>query len=305
MNRKILRKIIIEALNDAEREQLYSNSNDKDKLKKAYRKLIAKHHPDRAGDSDEAQKEATTTAQEINSIYDELSNKPAVTHDEPVGSKKTSQRKGSNDGFQWDMNPETPSDFNDEVLKEKIKDAKTISGAYGFAELYIEFLRRQDRRAANIAVKKFNEVNTKEFSSPMDIAKPENQLIGFKIKFGTEAKTQCSFDDIYKSLRMLEETSIILSKKGLGGLGEALERYKVGAYFSPLRTTPDGRNKISESIEAFEKIVKTMSFFKRVKYMWMGASKKEKDEMLTMINNVSSLNSVEGFHRTLYHLILK
>ena len=129
--------------------------------------------------------------------------------------------------------------------------------------------------------------------------------MGFKVKFGTDSKTQCSFDDVYKSLRILEETSIILTKKGLSGLGEALERYKLGAYFSPLRITPDGRNKISESIAAFEKIVKTMGFFKRVKYMWMGTSKKEKNEMLSLINKVSSLNSVEGFHRTLYHLILK
>ena len=305
MNREVLRKLIIEALTDVEKDQLYSKRDNKKELKKAYRKLLSKYHPDRAGDSGEEQADATETTQEINSIYDELSNKPTMTYNEPKGSKRTSQRQGSSDGFQWDTNPKMPGDFNDEELKEKIKDAKTISGAYGFAELYIEFLRRQDRRAANIAVKKFNEVNMKEFSNPMDITKPEHQLIGFKVKFGTDSKTQCSFDDIYKSLRMLEETSIILSKKGLGGLGEALERYKIGAYFSPLRITQDGRNKISESIAAFEKIVKTMGFFKRVKYMYMGASAKEKKEMLDLINKVSSLNSVEGFHRTLYHLILK
>jgi len=305
MNRKVLRQIIVEALTDAEREQLYSKRNDKKELRKAYRKLLGKYHPDLAGKSDEEQADATETTQEINAIYDELSNKPDMTYDEPKGSKRTSSRQGSSDGFQWDTNPKMPGDFSDGELKEKIKDAQTVSGVYGFAELYVEFLRRQDRRAANIAIKKFNEVNMKEFSNPMDITKPEFRLIGFKVKFGTESKTQCSFDDIYKSLRMLEETSIILSKKGLSGLGEALERYKVGAYFSPLRITSDGRNKINESIEAFEKIVKAMGFFKRVKYMYIGASKKEKDEMLSLINSVSSLNSVEGFHRTLYHLILK
>jgi len=305
MNRKMLRKLIIEAITDSERDQLYSNRDDKKELKKAYRKLLVKYHPDRAGDSDDEQADATETTQEINSIYDELSNKPTMTYSEPQGSKRTSQNQGSNDGFKWDENPKMPKDFNNEELKKGIKDAKTVSGAYGFSELYVEFLRRQDRRTANIAVKKFNEVNAKEFSNLADIKKPENQIMGFKVKFGTDSKTQCSFDDVYKSLRILEETSIILTKKGLSGLGEALERYKLGAYFSPLRITPDGRNKISESIAAFEKIVKTMGFFKRVKYMWMGTSKKEKNEMLSLINKVSSLNSVEGFHRTLYHLILK
>ena len=305
MNREILRQLIIEALTDSEKDQLYSKRDDKKELKKAYRKLLVKYHPDRAGDSESEQADATETTQEINSIYDELSNKPDMTYNEPKGSKRTSSRQSSSDGFQWDMNPKMPSDFNDEELKKEIKDAKTVSGAYGFAELYVEFLRRQDRRLANIAVKKFNEVNKKEFSNLADITNPSNKLMGFKIKFGTEPKTQCSFDDIYKSLRMLEETSIILTKKGLGGLSEALERYKLGAYFSPLRITADGRNKISESIEAFEKIVKVMGIFKRIKYMWMGASKKEKNEMRNLINKVSSLNSVEGFHRTLYHLILK
>ena len=294
MNRKILRYLIIEALTDAERKQLYSKRNDEKELKKVYRKFLIKYHPDRAGETKEEKLDATETTQEINAIYAELSSKPEMT-----------QSSKSNDGFQWDTNPKMPSDFNDEELKSKIKDAQTVSGAYGFAELYVEFLRRQDRRSANMAIKKFNEVNMKEFDNASDVMNVENKLIGFGVKFGTEKNTQCSFDDIYKSLRMLEETSIILSKKGLSGLKEALERYKLGAHFSPLRITSAGRNKISESITAFEEIVKRMGFFKRVKYMYMGASAKEKQEMLNLINKVSSLNSVEGFHRTLYHLILK
>tara|TARA_B100000035_G_scaffold201712_1_gene172544 strand:- start:1282 stop:2175 length:894 start_codon:yes stop_codon:yes gene_type:complete len=297
MNRKILRQFIIEALTAAERTSLYSNKDNEKELKKAYRKLLSKHHPDLAGDSEEEQLDATETTQEINAIYDELTNKPQMSYEEPAGS--------SSDGFQWDTNPKMPGDFDDEELKEKIKNANNISGAYGFAELYVEFLRRQSERSARRALDRFNKVNMKDFKNLRDMIELENTIMSFNINLGENKDYKCNFDAVYKSLRALQEAANIISQSGASGLKKALIAYKIGAHYSPLNLTSQGKEEIKRSIDAFEKIVKKMSALKRIKYMWLGASKQEKEEMHDLITSVSSLNSVEGFHYKLYHLILK
>ena len=297
MNREIIRQLIVEALSDLEREQLYSNRNNKEELRKAYKRLLLKHHPDRSGQSEEEKLAATDTTQEINSIYAELTSKPQMSYEETAGS--------SSDGFQWDTNPKMPGDFNDEELKEKIKNANNISGEYGFAELYVEFLRRQSERSAQRALDKFNKVNMKDFKNLEDMVELENTIMSFNINLGENKDYKCNFDAVYKSLRALQEAANIISQSGMGGLKKALIAYKLGAYYSPLNLTSQGKEEIKRSINAFEKIVKKMSALKRIKYMWLGASKQEKEEMYNLITNVSSLNSVEGFHYMLYNLILK
>lgn len=303
MNKNLIRKLIIEVLSDLEKDQLYSNRDNEEKLKKVYRKLLIKHHPDRAGESKEEQLEATATTQEINNIYDELTNKPQMSYEEPSGSR--SYYDSSSDGFQWDTNPKMPGDFDDEELKEKIKNANNISGAYGFAELYVEFLRRQSERSARRALDRFNKVNMQDFKNLRDMIELENTIMSFNINLGENKDYKCNFDAVYKSLRALQEASNIISQSGMSGLSKALIAYKIGAHYSPLNLTSQGREKIKKSINAFEEIVKRTGFLKRVKYMWLGASKQEKEAMSDLINSVSSLNSVEGFHYKLYHLILK
>lgn len=291
MNRKLIRKILFEALDPSDID-LLKNAADENARKKVYRKLSAKYHPDRGG--------STEDMKELNVIKDRLDNPGGRNNQDYTHPDDT-----SGDGFPWDMNPPEPNEFSDEELKAKIVDAVTIEGEYGFSELYVEFLRRKEDSRKHAALKRYNKVNMSTLSEPEDILKPENVIAHFKIAFGKEKGNRVSFDCVYKSLRMFQETTRILTNEGLGGLSKALRAYKIGAKYSPLKTTAQGRRKIQESVEAFEEIVAKMSFLKRIKYMWLGAKQSEKEEMRSLINKVSSLNSVEGFHHTLYHLILK
>lgn len=293
MNRKLIRKMLIEALDPSDID-LLKNAGDERARTRVYRKLSAKYHPDRGG--------TTEDMQELNVLKDRLDNprgtrRTGYTHPEDFDS--------GGDGFPWDTNPKTPNEFSDEELKAKIVDAVTIEGPNGFSELYVEFLRRRGGSKAKSALDRYNKVNMSNFSEPEDILKRENNIAHFRIAFGREKGNRVSFDCVYKSLRMFQETTKILTNDGHGGLSKALRAYKIGAKYSPLKTTAKGRREIKESIEAFEEIVSKMSFLKRLKYMWLGAKSSEKEEMRRLINKVSSLNSVEGFHHTLYHLILK
>ena len=313
-----IRRLIIEALEAAEEESL-KKAKDDDERKKIYKKLLLKYHTDRGNEEEKEFRDETTKS--LNALYDELTNSRGNQRNQQYSHPDDGVSSGSWDSAYWDTNPKMPGEFSDEELKEKIKDAKLIEGAYGFSELYVEFLRREhqksDRMAqlrAKKALERFNQVNTTarwtveisdRINKPIsNIEYDSNNLANYKVVFGKGRGQSVSFSCIYRSLRMLKEVNIILSEEGIGGIEKAFNAYQIAARYSPLKTTASGRKTIKESLEAFEQIKDRLNnFIKRGQYRVLGLSHPKAKEMNMLINDVSSLSSAEGIRQSLYHTI--
>lgn len=287
MNRKVIRKLIVEALSSEEISSLQDVSHDKEALKSTWRKLLKKHHPDRAKDNEK--EEATATTQELNALYDQLSKKSSSSAKETDASSSSSQKSQDTKS---QKNKEKPKQMSDDEISDKIDLASSLSVFYRFYKMlagryfendkdYYGYLGNLERLIDNSENLDFVE---KEIDSL--------HLLGYD--------NDLNFRTSFLSLCYLNRASVCLAR-GKPGFSDFKTFYKKAAENSYMNYTKEGQEIIASSLEAIDNIENLVSVWQTIRRFFASSD----EELAKQIQKVSSLTSHNAFAWKLHQIYLK
>lgn len=287
MNRKHIRNLIIEALSKEEIESLKSVSNDQEELRAVWRRLLKKHHPDKAQDNEK--ESATATTQELNALYDKLSKQSSTKPVSGTGSssnqknkEKTSQKNKSQQGQM----------SNNEIFV-KINRAYNLSV---FKNFYIMLANRyfgdnkEDLNGylGNLMRLIFNSENLEFVEKEIDTL----HLLGYD--------NDLNFRTSFLSLCYLNHAERCLAK-GKSGFSDFKEAYKKAAENSYMNYSQEGQEIIDSSLEAIDNIENLVSVWQTIRRFFSNSD----EELAKQIQKVSSLTSHNAFAWRLNQIYLK